>query len=986
MDYPGFTQWATQSAEEIVQEVQEVRATLTDGQRAPIREDAPQVENWENGLESFDAEAQEHWRSENPISVQENETASNNFQCMADLDRFLNEAQHIYQIESLLPPVEGDQIESLLPSAEGTQPIQDQAEEITCASSAERHTGSSCSVSSEDPVHESVPNREDISMSIRSLEENRNFKTASEKQVADDPSAVENNCRSPSKLDILRAKITEILDPRLDAEIPRPLKKRIEDLQGTLRNLSFESKKVVEEIEGSKRHKICEINREFNQTISKLKTSDILERQREFEEKLKAAEVSLEEKKKEIEERRLEGEKAKEDLTRLKQDREAANEEVKRLNDKISNFSEKIEEKENAINQINLLSSSREEEDVASNKTEIRNCAASYKANIENAEQVKNSAIEKVESDYDNLITSTAAQQKMYLVRLQQKLHHLEDELSSISEQRALSSGSESDSPDSDSGSDNDEPPNKRSTAKQALHAATVDDSKQKSSANSKKRGRTRDNVFDTSDSDSSSDNDEPPNKRPTAKLASHTSRTKDGSKENIHAAAKTDAFDEAEYDSDPFFEPTPTTSNNYNKCLRPNNQANTVLKKRASAGENNPSNNRTLEKDGTISAQQKKKRIETESFEQQIEHVIVLSSILTAILKYGNLKQQSSSYEKLGTFVKNVTTLQKAEKTIVSKATSVVNPGPKRKSSKDAALRGIKDLHTNLLPAKKWSEVAGLLNSFSMNVSKLFKDVSSLYRAVQSPLKASLEENIYKKFSDYCEVLPDKPPAHPPQQVGLGVTSRENSSNAYRTHEMQRLAEIINGARELNSNDSQIEEVIDLEPIEGPRDGTKSFKITSRAIRSLQQFQMRYTKCKVEVVKTNPQISFLVALVDSAMHMIEDVHNLDFIGVLPPDSLYHPVLPQKVGDKLLFHLCKICSAQKNHDTPYCTHTDDERSFDGSWSSWELNLARKFGYKITEIYEIWHYEKTTKYKKDEDDGLFTSFVNAFLKLKQVNIT
>ncbi|CAB3380495.1 Hypothetical predicted protein, partial [Cloeon dipterum] len=39
-------------------------------------------------------------------------------------------------------------------------------------------------------------------------------------------------------------------------------------------------------------------------------------------------------------------------------------------------------------------------------------------------------------------------------------------------------------------------------------------------------------------------------------------------------------------------------------------------------------------------------------------------------------------------------------------------------------------------------------------------------------------------------------------------------------------------------------------------------------------------------------------------------------------------------------------------------------------------------HQVTEIYEIWHYEKTTKYKKDEDEGLFTSFVNAFLKLKQ----
>ncbi|CAB3378052.1 Hypothetical predicted protein [Cloeon dipterum] len=335
-------------------------------------------------------------------------------------------------------------------------------------------------------------------------------------------------------------------------------------------------------------------------------------------------------------------------------------------------------------------SSSREEEDVASNKAEIQNCVAIYKATIENPEQVKKSAIEK---------------QKLYLESVPLTLDHLEDELASTSEQRALSSGSESDRPDSDNSGDgeNDEPSNKRSIGLSVnwLHTRRELKTSQKK-------------IY----------------RLPLRRVRSMT----------------------REYDSDPTFPSTSATSKYYNKCLRPNNQANTVMKKRASVGENNTSNNRPLEKDATISAEQKK-RIETESFEQQIEHVNVFSSILTAILKHGNLKQQSNSYEKLGTFVKNVTTLQKAEKTIVSKAISVVNPGPKRKSSKDAALRVTKDLHTNLMPAKKWSEVAGLLNSFSMNVAKLFKGVSSLYRVVQSALKAALEENIYKKFSDYCEV-----------------------------------------------------------------------------------------------------------------------------------------------------------------------------------------------------------------------------------------
>ncbi|CAH1240719.1 Hypp6075 [Branchiostoma lanceolatum] len=94
---------------------------------------------------------------------------------------------------------------------------------------------------------------------------------------------------------------------------------------------------------------------------------------------------------------------------------------------------------------------------------------------------------------------------------------------------------------------------------------------------------------------------------------------------------------------------------------------------------------------------------------------------------------------------------------------------------------------------------------------------------------------------------------------------------------------------------------------------------------------------------------------------------------VLAPRKLYHPVLPDRVGDKLMFHLCRACATVRQQ-TP-CHHSDDERTFVGTWASIELNLAVEHGYKILQIYEVHHFQNSST-------TLFREYIDCFLRLKQ----
>lgn len=92
---------------------------------------------------------------------------------------------------------------------------------------------------------------------------------------------------------------------------------------------------------------------------------------------------------------------------------------------------------------------------------------------------------------------------------------------------------------------------------------------------------------------------------------------------------------------------------------------------------------------------------------------------------------------------------------------------------------------------------------------------------------------------------------------------------------------------------------------------------------------------------------------------------------VLPPQSLFHPVLPYRLHNKLMFFLCYTCASTYNSDE--CDHSENERSFEGTWVVDELRKAVELGYKILSDSEAWEYEVT--------EGIFGEFVNFFLTEK-----
>jgi hypothetical protein len=80
----------------------------------------------------------------------------------------------------------------------------------------------------------------------------------------------------------------------------------------------------------------------------------------------------------------------------------------------------------------------------------------------------------------------------------------------------------------------------------------------------------------------------------------------------------------------------------------------------------------------------------------------------------------------------------------------------------------------------------------------------------------------------------------------------------------------------------------------------------------------------------------------------IERYFGLIKCTVLPPSSLFFPVLPARINNKLVFTLFYKC-AQNHQQHQSCQHADTERSFMGTWCTLEVNEAIKHNYKIVHI-------------------------------------
>ncbi len=112
----------------------------------------------------------------------------------------------------------------------------------------------------------------------------------------------------------------------------------------------------------------------------------------------------------------------------------------------------------------------------------------------------------------------------------------------------------------------------------------------------------------------------------------------------------------------------------------------------------------------------------------------------------------------------------------------------------------------------------------------------------------------------------------------------------------------------------------------------------------------------------------------------IQNYFGIIHCRILPPKKLLFPVLPTKLNNKLLFVLCYTCGRNLNRQT--CNHSNSERAIEGTWVTEEVKHAVKKGYIILKIFSIWHFNDSNVYDKStKTGGLFTEYVNKFLKMK-----
>ncbi|XP_055381852.1 uncharacterized protein LOC129612329 [Condylostylus longicornis] len=95
----------------------------------------------------------------------------------------------------------------------------------------------------------------------------------------------------------------------------------------------------------------------------------------------------------------------------------------------------------------------------------------------------------------------------------------------------------------------------------------------------------------------------------------------------------------------------------------------------------------------------------------------------------------------------------------------------------------------------------------------------------------------------------------------------------------------------------------------------------------------------------------------------LQNINGLIKCKILPPERLYHPVLPLKQNNK-------------------CLRYADERVLTGTWVIDEVIKALEKNYRILETYEIWEYDVSQYNKLKNAEGLFSKMMDKFLKIKQ----
>ena len=175
------------------------------------------------------------------------------------------------------------------------------------------------------------------------------------------------------------------------------------------------------------------------------------------------------------------------------------------------------------------------------------------------------------------------------------------------------------------------------------------------------------------------------------------------------------------------------------------------------------------------------------------------------------------------------------------------------------------------------------------------------------------------------------------------------------------------------------------VSPLE-PRDAffggrTEAFTLFSQADRERKINYYDVTSLYPFINKTGKVPLGHPEIITDAFTDRENYEGLIKCKILPKKETYIPVLLYKSNGKLMLGLCHACTEFKQQ-MPY-NHSDEQLAITGTWVTDEVKRAIEKGYQLLQIYEVWHFQEVAQYDPiTKSEGMFTDYINKFLKIKQ----
>ena len=99
-----------------------------------------------------------------------------------------------------------------------------------------------------------------------------------------------------------------------------------------------------------------------------------------------------------------------------------------------------------------------------------------------------------------------------------------------------------------------------------------------------------------------------------------------------------------------------------------------------------------------------------------------------------------------------------------------------------------------------------------------------------------------------------------------------------------------------------------------------------------------------------------IVVTEDSLLFRNQELYGLIFLSIEAPQNLEFPFLTERIKDSIsVAALCKTCAQEQTLTT--CHHQGMQKFITGNYTTQEINYALSLGYKIHQIYEVWHWAK-----------------------------